>query len=89
MTSRKDKHAQSAPDVVVADEDASAEEIIEFRARFGIGADGSRIGRKAVGEMPPVPSVDPATCVPTADTDRSVARLWDEALLDAIRYWDF
>jgi predicted YcjX-like family ATPase len=26
MTSRKDKHAQNAPDVVVADEDASAED---------------------------------------------------------------
>ena len=35
--------------------------------------------------LPPVPSVDPATCVPTADADRSMARLWDEALLDAIR----
>ena len=28
---------------------------------------------------------DPASCVRTADPDKSVARLWDEALLDAIR----
>jgi hypothetical protein len=30
-------------------------------------------------------SVDPASCVRTAPDDVSVARLWDEALLDAIR----
>ncbi len=36
-------------------------------------------------ELPPVPSVDPSTCVPSADREHSVARLWDEALLDAIR----
>ncbi len=35
--------------------------------------------------LAPVPPVDVATCVRTADTDKSVARLWDEALLDAIR----
>jgi hypothetical protein len=28
---------------------------------------------------------DDATCVPTADPSKSVARIWDEALLDAIR----
>ena len=35
--------------------------------------------------LPPVEPVDPATCVRTADPGKSVARLWDEALLDAIR----
>jgi len=35
--------------------------------------------------LPPVEPVDPATCVRTADDGKSVARLWDEALLDAIR----
>jgi hypothetical protein len=35
--------------------------------------------------LPPVPTVDPATCVPVADGDKTVARRWDEALLDAIR----
>ncbi|MGD8684923.1 MAG: CRTAC1 family protein, partial [Chloroflexota bacterium] len=40
----------------------------------------------ADGEMlSPVPPVDPATCVRTTDPSKSVARLWDEALLDAIR----
>jgi len=35
--------------------------------------------------LPPIPSVDPASCVRTADRTKSVARLWDEQLLDAIR----
>ena len=35
--------------------------------------------------LPPVPPVDPATCVPLADGDKTVARRWDEALLDAVR----
>ncbi len=35
--------------------------------------------------LAPVPPVDAASCVRTADRDKSVARLWDEALLDAIR----
>ena len=35
--------------------------------------------------LPPVPAVDPATCVPSVDPEVSVARLWDEALLDAVR----
>ena len=36
-------------------------------------------------ELPPVRSVDPATCVPSVEPEVSVARLWDEALLDAVR----
>ncbi len=35
--------------------------------------------------LPPVEPIDPATCVRSADPGKSVARLWDEALLDAIR----
>ena len=31
------------------------------------------------------PAATPAACVPTADTTHSVARIWDEAALDAIR----
>ncbi len=33
----------------------------------------------------PLEPIDPATCVRSADPGKSVARLWDEALLDAIR----
>ena len=33
----------------------------------------------------PIEPIDPATCVRSTDPDKSVARLWDEALLDAIR----
>jgi hypothetical protein len=43
---------------------------------------------RASGEgpvLPPVPPVDPATCEPLADGDKTVARRWDEAVLDAIR----
>ena len=35
--------------------------------------------------LAPVPSVDPATCVRAPDHGETVARRWDEALLDAIR----
>jgi hypothetical protein len=35
--------------------------------------------------LPPVPPIDPATCVRSADAAKSVARHWDEAILDAIR----
>ncbi len=34
---------------------------------------------------PAIEPIDPATCVRTTDPNKSVARLWDEALLDAIR----
>ena len=33
----------------------------------------------------PIEPVDPTTCVRITDPDKSVARMWDEALLDAIR----
>ncbi len=36
-------------------------------------------------DVPPVTSIDPASCVRSTDPSKSVARLWDEALLDAIR----
>ena len=39
----------------------------------------------SIPALPPVEPVDPATCVRSADPDKSVARLWDEALLEAIR----
>ncbi len=39
----------------------------------------------AAPARPAVEPIDPATCVRSTDPDKSVARLWDEALLDAIR----
>ena len=45
-------------------------------------ADGWACGRR---RCPAIEPIDPATCVRTTDPDKSVARLWDEALLDAIR----
>ena len=44
-------------------------------------ADGTGHRSPAVEPLEPF---DPATCVPSADPGKSVARLWDEALLDAI-----
>ncbi len=35
--------------------------------------------------LPAIEPIDPASCVRSADPTKSVARLWDEALLDAIR----
>jgi hypothetical protein len=36
-------------------------------------------------EPPATEPIDPASCVRSVDPDKSVARLWDEALLEAIR----
>jgi hypothetical protein len=38
-----------------------------------------------VPASPAIEPIDPATCVRSTDPQKSVARLWDEALLDAIR----